>query len=284
MSTHLSSTESIITLKRIRIYGVILALLGIMMFPFYTMVSTTLKPEGAIFTSPANIIPQNPTLSAYLTVLSDTEILLWVFNSFIIAVGTVILSLAFAIPAAYTSARHDFTGRRLFLLSVLVVQMFSPVILIVGLFDIFAGLDLMDSYLAVIIPSAAFTQPFNIWMLYGYFSTIPKEVEESARIDGASKFIVLQKIMLPLAKPALVASITYTFLYGWNRLLFILTFITSSTKYNIPRGVFSMVGQTSVEWRMMLTVSVLGVIPILIMFAFLEEYIVAGITSGAVKE
>jgi multiple sugar transport system permease protein len=272
------------SLRKVRLYGVLLALFGVMMFPFYLMFSSTLKPEAEIFSSPATLVPQQPTIDAYLSVWSQTEVLLWIGNSFLISLSTVAITLLLAIPAAYSCARNDFVGKRAFLLSVLVVQMFAPVILIVGLFDIVTEFGLYNSYLAAIIPAAAFTLPFNIWMMYGYFGTIPLELEDSARIDGASQFQILTKIVLPLTKPALVASITYTFLYAWNRLLFVLTFLTEAGKYNIPRGVFSMVGALQTDWRMMLTVSVLGIIPLLVLFAFLEQYIVAGMTSGAVKD
>lgn len=271
-------------LRQVRIYGGLLALLGLMLFPFYAMVTSTLKPEAEIFASPATLVPDEVTVEAYLAVWSQTDVLLWIGNSFLISVSTVALALVLAIPAAYACARHDFVGKRTFLLAVLVVQMFAPVVLIVGLFDVMVRFGLYNSYLAVIIPAAAFTLPFNIWMLYGYFRTIPIELEESARIDGATQGEILWKIILPLAKPALVASITYTFLYAWNRLLFVLTFLTDDAKFNIPRGVFSMVGALQADWRMMLTVSVIGILPILVLFAFLEEYIVAGMTSGAVKE
>lgn len=271
-------------LRKVRIYGGLLALLGIMMFPFYAMVASTFKPEREIFSTPATLFPDEFTVDAYLAVWTQTDVLLWVGNSFLISIATVLLTLILAIPAAYSCARNDFVGKKVFLLAVLVVQMFAPVVLIVGLFDVIVSFGLYNSYLAVIIPAAAFTLPFNIWMLYGYFKTIPVELEESARIGGASQVQILWKIILPLAKPALVASITYTFLYAWNRLLFVLTFLTDDAKFNIPRGVFSMVGALQADWRMMLTVSVIGIIPILILFAFLEEYIVAGMTSGAVKE
>jgi len=271
-------------LRKVRLYGVLLALLGVMMFPFYAMFSSTLKTESEIFSSPATLVPAEPTIEAYLGVWSQTDVLLWVGNSFLISIGTVVLTLALAIPAAYSCARNDFIGKRTFLLSVLVVQMFAPVVLIVGLFDVITTIGLFNSYLAVIIPAAAFTLPFNVWMLYGYFKTIPVSLEESARIDGAEQHQILTKIVLPLTKPALVASVTYTFLYAWNRLLFVLTFLTDAGKYNVPRGVFSMVGALQTDWRMMLTASVIGIIPLLILFAFLEEYIVSGMTAGAVKE
>ncbi|WP_435095202.1 carbohydrate ABC transporter permease [Halorubrum sp. N11] len=271
-------------LRKVRIYGILIGLLGVMMFPFYAMFSSTFKSESEIFSSPATLFPTEGSIEAYLTVWSQTDVLLWIGNSFIISLGTVALTLLLAIPAAYSCARNEFVGKRSFLLAVLVVQMFAPVVLIVGLFDVITRFGIYNSYLAVIIPAAAFTLPFNIWMLYGYFQTIPVSLEESARIDGASQFQILTKIVLPLTKPALVASVTYTFLYAWNRLLFVLTFLTDAEKYNIPRGVFSMVGALQTDWRMMLTVSVIGIIPLLILFAFLEEYIVAGMTAGAVKE
>lgn len=272
------------TLRTVRVYGVLLALLGIMMFPFYIMLTSTLKPENELFSSPVTLVPSELTIEAFLSVWGQTDVLLWVANSFLISLGTVVLTLVLAIPAAYSCARNDFVGKRSFLLSVLVVQMFAPVVLIVGLFDVITRAGLFNTYLAVIIPAAAFTLPFNIWMLYGYFKTIPVSLEESARIDGASQLQILTKIVLPLTKPALVASITYTFLYAWNRLLFVLTFLTDSAKYNVPRGVFSMVGALQTDWQMMLTVSVIGIVPLLILFAFLEEYIVSGLTAGAVKE
>lgn len=271
-------------LRTVRIYGVLIALLGVMLFPFYVMVSSSLKSTSEIFSVPATLVPANPTFEAYLSVWSQTDVLLWIGNSFLISLGTVVLALVLAIPAGYSCARNDFIGKRTFLFAILAVQMFSPVVLLVGLFDIIVQFNFYNSYLAVIVPAAAFTLPFNTWMLYGYFETIPIELEESARIDGASQFQILTKIVLPLTKPALVASITYTFLYAWNRLLFVLTFLTDAGKYNIPRGVFSFVGALQTDWRMMLTVSVIGIIPILILFAFLEEYIVAGMTTGAVKE
>lgn len=272
------------SLRKVRIYGVLLALLGVMMFPFYAMFSSTFKPESEIFSSPATLFPTQGSIDAYLAVWGQTDVLLWIGNSFVISIGTVVLTLLLAIPAAYSCARNEFVGKRSFLLAVLVVQMFAPVVLIVGLFDVITSFGIYNSYLAVIVPAAAFTLPFNIWMLYGYFQTIPESLEESARIDGASQLQILTRIVLPLAKPALVASVTYTFLYAWNRLLFVLTFLTDDQKYNIPRGVFSMVGALQTDWRMMLTVSVIGIIPLLILFAFLEEYIVAGMTAGAVKE
>ena len=271
-------------LRKVRIYGVLIGLLGVMMFPFYAMFSSTLKTESEIFSSPATLVPSNASVSAYLEVWTQTDVLLWVGNSFLISLGTVALTLLLAIPAAYSCARNEFVGKRTFLLSVLVVQMFAPVVLIVGLFDVITSFGLFNSYLAVIIPAAAFTLPFNVWMLYGYFGTIPVSLEESARIDGANQLQVLTKIVLPLTKPALVASVTYTFLYAWNRLLFVLTFLTDDAKYNVPRGVFSMVGALQTDWRMMLTVSVIGIVPLLVLFAFLEEYIVSGMTAGAVKE
>lgn len=271
-------------LRKVRLYGVLIALLGVMMFPFYAMFSSTFKPEGEIFSSPATLFPAELTFQSYIDVWAQTDVLLWIGNSFLISLGTVALTLLLAIPAAYSCARNEFIGKRSFLLSVLVVQMFAPVVLIVGLFDVITQFGIYNTYLAVIIPAAAFTLPFNIWMLYGYFQTIPVSLEESARIDGASQLQILTKVVLPLTKPALVASVTYTFLYAWNRLLFVLTFLTDAGKYNIPRGVFSMVGALQTDWRMMLTVSVIGIIPLLILFAFLEEYIVAGMTAGAVKE
>jgi len=165
-------------LRKVRLYGMLIALLGIMMFPFYAMFSSTLKTESEIFSSPATLLPEDATIEAYLLVWSQTDVLLWIANSFLISIATVVLTLILAIPAAYSCARNDFIGKRTFLLSVLVVvQMFAPVVLIVGLFDVITTFGLFNSYLAVIIPAAAFTLPFNVWMLYGYFKTIPVSLE-----------------------------------------------------------------------------------------------------------
>ena len=160
-------------LRRVRVYGMLIALLGIMMFPFYAMFSSTFKPESEIFSAPATLVPSQLSLGAYVDVWTQTDVLLWIANSFVISLGTVVLTLLLAIPAAYSCARNDFVGKRTFLLAVLVVQMFAPVVFIVGLFDVISRLGLFNTYLAVIVPAAAFTLPFNIWMLYGYFKTVP---------------------------------------------------------------------------------------------------------------
>ena len=193
------------------------------------------------------------------------------------------LNSLISIPAGYAIARLRFTGKKTILYSFLVIQMFSPVIVIIALFKIVRQLGLIDSFLGLILANTIFTVPFTIWMLNGYFSSIPIEIEEAARIDGCTRIGALLRIIIPIAAPGLVTTTIYTFIYAWNEFLFAFTFIQSNDKTPITTGLYAYVGRFLVKWELLLTAAFIALLPVLILFYLIEKRLVKGLAGGAVK-
>ena len=174
--------------------------------------------------------------------------------------------------------------RGLILYLFLVIQMFSPVIVVISLFKIMAGIGLLDTYISLILAISVFTIAFTIWMMNGYFKSIPKEIEEAALIDGCSRVQTITRIMLPIAVPGLVTAMIYTFIYAWNEFLFGLSFIQSKPKMPLTIALYNFVGRWSTQWEMLTTAAFLAIIPVLVLFYIIEKRLVAGLAGGAVKE
>ena len=202
----------------------------------------------------------------------------------IIAVGATIFNTLLTVPAAYAVARLRFVGRKFILYLFLVIQMFSPVIVIISLFKIMVGLNLLDTYFSLIIANSVFTIAFTIWMMNGYFKSIPVEIEEAALIDGCSRVQTISRIMIPIAVPGLVTAMIYTFIYAWNEFLFGLTFIQSRQKMPLVLALYNFVGRWTTQWELLATAAFLAIIPVLVLFYVIERRLVAGLAGGAVKE
>ena len=179
-----------------------IVLLLFLLFPFFVMISTMLKSSEEVYVSPPTWIPQQFHFSNFITVWSEFELFIFFRSSIIIAVGATILNTLLTVPAAYAVARLRFVGRKFILYLFLVIQMFSPVIVIISLFKIMAGLNLLNTYFSLIIANTVFTIAFTIWMINGYFKSIPVEIEEAALIDGCSRVQTITRIMLPIAVPS----------------------------------------------------------------------------------
>jgi len=260
-----------------------LLLLFVMLFPFFVMISTMIKPGTEIYVTPPRWFPENPTLRNLFAVWKEYNLLTYFESSLIIALGTMALNTLISVPAAYAVSRLRFAGRKFMLYLFLVIQMFSPVIVVISLFKIFAQLRLIDTYTGLILANTVFTISFTIWMLNGYFSSIPKEIEEAARIDGCSRTMTISRIMLPIAAPGLVTAMIYTFIWAWNEFLFALSFIKAQTKIPLTLGMYQFVGRWSTQWEMLTTAAFLALIPVLILFFSIERRLVTGLAGGAVK-
>lgn len=261
-----------------------IALLLVMLFPFFVMITTMLRTSQEVYTSPPHWIPKLLTLENFATVWSQYQLLIYFKSSAIIGIGTTILNILLAVPAGYAIARLRFPGRQAALYLFLVVQMFSPVIVVISLFKIFAGLHLLDTYFGLVIVEAVFTMAFSVWLLAGYFRTIPIEVEEAAFIDGANRRQTVLRIILPIAAPGLVTTMIYTFIYAWNDFIFALSFINSQAKMPLTLGLYQFVGRWSSQWHLLSTAAFLAIIPVLILFYIIQQRLVAGLAGGAVKE
>ena len=261
-----------------------LILLFIMLFPFFIMLVSMFKSPEEIYHIPPYWFPKAATLKNFLLVWNTIPLAMYFKNSLIIALGTVILNTFISVPAGYAVARLNFPGKKFILFAFLVTQMFSPVVVVISLFKIVIKVHVIDTYLGVIIANAVFTTPFVIWMLNGYFSSIPKGIEDAARIDGCTRVGALIRVILPIAAPGLVTTIIYTFIYGWNDFIFSLTFLQSGEKYPLTIGLYQFVGRFAVEWEQLLTAAFMAILPVLILFFIVEKQLVSGLAGGAVKE
>jgi len=261
-----------------------IVLLLFLLFPFFAMISTMLKSSTEVYASPPTWIPKDIHLGNFITVWTEFELFIYFKSSIIIAVGATILNTLLTVPAAYAVARLRFIGRGLILYLFLVIQMFSPVIVIISLFKIMVGLNLLDTYFSLIIANTVFTIAFTIWMMNGYFRSIPMEIEEAALIDGCSRVQTITRIMIPIAVPGLVTAMIYTFIYAWNEFLFGLSFIQSKPKMPLVLGLYNFVGRWSTQWELLTMAAFLAIIPVLVLFYLIERRLVAGLAGGAVKE
>ncbi len=261
-----------------------LVFLLIMLFPFFVMITTMLRSSQEVYATPPYWIPHRVTFENFAVVWSQYQLLTYFKSSAIIAIGTTILNILLAIPAGYAIARLRFPGRQVALYLFLVVQMFSPVVVVISLFKIFAGLHLLNTYFGLVIVDAVFTMAFSVWLLSGYFRTIPMEIEEAASIDGATRSQTILRIILPIAAPGLVTTMIYTFIYAWNDFLFALSFIQTQGKMPLTLGLYRFVGRWSSQWHLLSTAAFLAIIPVLVLFYIIQQRLVAGLAGGAVKE
>ncbi|MEV0972558.1 carbohydrate ABC transporter permease [Microtetraspora glauca] len=200
-----------------------------------------------------------------------------------VATGSTILVLLVALPAAYYTARHRFRGRMAFLILVLVTQMFQPTAMLVGIYREFSQLGLVDSIWSLILVNGGFNLAFAVWILNAYFSSIPRELEEAAFIDGTGRFGALFRITLPLAAPGVVTALIFTFIAAWNEFVVALTLTTSPEQQPLTVRLNSFIGQYQVDWQNLFAGSVIATIPVIILFALIERKVVSGLTAGSIK-
>jgi len=258
-------------------------ILAISIFPFLYMLSTALRPRAEIFRFPPSWLPDTWAWGNFVDVWSAAPLLNYLTNSILVAGGSTIINLALAVPAGYALARLEFPGRELFRQLLLITQMFSPVVLIIGLFRFMTTVHLTDTPWSLILTYAALSVSFSTWFLAGYFRSIPEEIEEAAMVDGASRIGALVRVILPSMTPALVAATVFAFIWAWNDFVIALTFISSPDKRTLPLGIYSFLGQYTVEWHYLMAAALIAVVPVVVLFLSIERYLVKGLTAGAVK-
>ncbi|MEV5560597.1 carbohydrate ABC transporter permease [Nonomuraea wenchangensis] len=200
-----------------------------------------------------------------------------------VAAGSTVLVLLVALPAAYYSARHRFRGRTAFLILVLITQMFQPTAMLVGIYREFYQFGLVDSIWSLILVNGGFNLAFAVWILNAYFSSIPRELEEAAFIDGNGRFGALFRITLPLAMPGVITALIFTFIAAWNEFVVALTLTTTPEKQPLTVALNSFIGQYQVDWQNLFAGSVIATIPVIILFALIERKVVGGLTAGSIK-
>jgi multiple sugar transport system permease protein len=258
--------------------------MGFLFFaPYLQMLLTALKPKEEITAIPATYLPKKWAFENFIGVWKEIPLLGFIKSSFIISISATIIVILIAVPAAYYVARNNFRGKKLFLLLVLVTQMFAPTALVVGIFREIVKLNLVDTHLALILVYAAFNMAFSIWILSSFFGSIPKEIEEAAWIDGCSRFTTLTRIVLPLALPGLVTAFIFTFIAAWNEFVIALTLTSSPEREPLTVGLTSLIGQYQVQWNYLFAGSLIAIVPVVVLFALIEKWLVGGLTAGSVK-
>jgi multiple sugar transport system permease protein len=261
------------------------AFLIVLLFPFYWMGVTTFKPNEELLSREGNPFwVVNPTLAHVKKLLFDTAYPDWLWNTMLIAVVATTLSIAASVLAAYAIERLRFRGSRYVGMSIFLAYLVPPSILFIPLSTMIYKLDLFDTRLALILTYPTFLVPFCTWLLMGYFKSIPLELEECALIDGASRFQILSRIVLPLAVPGLISAGIFAFTLSWNEFIYALTFISSSEVKTVPVAVVTELVEGDVyHWGSLMAGALLGSLPVAILYSFFVEYYVSGLT-GAVKE
>ena len=259
-------------------------LIVVLIFPYAIMLLTSLKSKDTIYSIPPTFFPEKWVFTNYLDVWTVVPLRHYITNSILLASGSTLLALICAIPAAYALARMRFSGRTIYLYAVIATQIFSPIVLLVGLFREMRWFGLMDSLWALVLINGAFFQAFAIWILSGYFASIPYSLEEAAWIDGCTRLGAVRRIVLPLALPGLVTTIIFVFIQSWNEFVVALTIILTETKKPLTVGIFSFFVRYDVEWGYVFATSLIATIPVVVLVLVIEKYLVSGLTAGGVKE
>ncbi len=272
-------------LEKFFIYSAIFIFMTFILLPFVEMFYASLRPLDHLFRSPYQFYSDDLSFWAYREMWNTVPMLgRYIFNSFFLASSVAILTLLFVIPAAYSYARFNFPFKNSSLYILLAINMFSGAVLLIPLYKVLRTFGLLNSYQAMIVPGVAFLIPTSIWLLKSYFEKIPVDLEEAAFVDGASRVQILRHIIAPLSTPGLVVVGIYAFIGAYaQQFLFAITFNQKKEYMPIPSGLYEFIGYQSVKWNEMMAASLVGIAPVLILFIFLQKYIVEGLTAGAVK-
>ena len=256
----------------------------VFIFPLYWMVVTALKTQVEIFSIPTPLWPENLTFDAFAKQLSSSGDTLRGFkNSLIISCGATVIATVLAIPAAYGLARFRFGARRGLVLFFLITQMLPSTLVLTSLYIMFSKMHLLNTYWAPILADAPLGIPFSIIILRTYFVSIPKELDEAAKIDGCGHVSAFTKIMLPIAKPGIVVAAVFSFVYAWGDLIYGITFITNPNMRPITSSIYNYVQQYQTLWNSTMAFGIIAITPVVLIFIFMQKYIVSGLTNGAVK-
>lgn len=256
---------------------------GFALLPVYWLLATSLTPKTQVFSYPPRLFPAEISFDAYASLFSNPQLFTYLQNSVIVSVITAVLSVVVSAYMGYSFSKFRYTGRRALMYFVLASQMFPQALLLVTLYTVFAAYNLLNTYTALVLSFTTFTLPLCVWMLKGFFDTIPDELIEAARVDGASRLRIIHSIVLPLSAPGLVAAGLFAFVRGWNDFIFALT-LAGPEKQTLPPGlVNTYVGEASTAWPELMAASLVVSLPVAIAFILLQRFLLSGMTAGAVK-
>jgi multiple sugar transport system permease protein len=264
-------------------YAAVAVVVGLLFFPVYWMFNTSLAPQGELYVYPPKLIHPHATLAAYAKIFRERPMARWLANSFAVVLLSGLYALTVSVLAGYSLSRFYARGSRSLGYLLLASRMLPTTLLVIPLFVFMSGLHLINTLWSVVIANVTFILPFATWMLKGYFDSIPRELDEAAYIDGASRLGALGRVILPLAAPGVAATALYSAILAWDEYLFARTFLTTTSSWTISVGLGSFRGEYVTFWNEVMAASLVGTLPIIAIFLLLERQLVSGLTAGAVK-
>lgn len=253
--------------------------------PVLYALSISFSGQGAALSGDLSLLPKDPTLENYRVILFDKPFLLWLKNSLLLSAGTIALAMVCAVPMAYAASRWRFAGRRGMLRVLLVLNAFPQVLSMFALFRVLRLTNTLNTHGGLVVIYAGSMCVFAVWNMKGYFDTIPREIEEASKIDGAGDFQMIARIVLPLARPAIIVTCVMVLITVWNEYLFATTFLLDSRSYSLAGGLYQLQSNDhSRNWSVFTAASMLATLPLLLIFFKIQKYMVSGLTAGGVKE
>lgn len=271
--------------RYIKVIAIFLLIVGTIFsgFPILWMFLNSFKPNSEIFAWPPVWISERFMFDAYVEIFRNPEMIRFFVNSYFVAFVVVILTLVISILASYSFSRFNFPGKKVINTIIVSVQAVPPITLLIPYLSLIVTLKLYNTYGALILTYLLFTLPYAIIMMTGYYNTLPEDLDEAVMMDGGSRFRALWNVLVPISVPGLVSVGMYTFMLSWNEYLFALALTKTNEFRTVPVGISLLMGQHAYEWNQMMAMSVLGSLPVLILFLIFQRYFIAGMTSGAVK-
>lgn len=268
--------------KRIFLYLFVFIVTIVILYPYFVMFTTAAKSTEEMYAG-ESILPKVWQWSNFTDIWTKAPIFRYLLNSLIVAGGATLLAVLCGIPAAYALSRMRFKGKGFFMGAVIMSQMFSPVVLLVGIYRLMININLNNSLVGLILLNAAFNQAFAIWLLRGTFMSISSEMEQAAKIDGCGTIQALIRILLPMAAPGIVTTLIFVFINSWNEYTIALTLIKDDILKPITVGINVFYGLNFIQWQYLFATSIFATIPVILLFLLIEKHLVAGLTSGGVK-
>ena len=275
-------TKHVLVLITVNVFFILVCFF--VLVPVLYAFSVSLNAENSLLGSDFSFLPKHMTLQNYKAVFTEKPVLLWLKNSLILAVSTLVISLGTGIPAAYAFSRKRFPGRKAILKLLILLYAFPSLLSMTALYKLLSPMGLINTRTGLVIVYTGTMAVFALWNMKGYFDTIPAGIEEAAKIDGANDFQLTTKIMLPLAKPSVIVTSVMILIYVWNEYIYATTFMTGAENYTLAAGLYSLQAtETSGNWPIFAAASLVVSMPVLVIFLLVQKHMVSGLTVGGMK-
>lgn len=256
---------------------------ALVLLPFWWVMSSSIKATNEIITVHPTMVPHSFTPAHFDNLLRSSDFPRFLFNSILVSLASMAATVALAVLSGYALFRLKFAGQGVLYRAILLAYAFPGIVVLVPLYGMMSAAHLIDSLMALVIVNVTFAVPFAIWMMRAFLAAVPVEMEEAARLDGASRMTVLIRIVVPLIAPGIASVAIFAFVTSWTEYLFASVLIESDARKTIPVGLAGIIGQYQVDWGLMLAGATLTTLPVILLFAFIGRYFVTGLTAGAVK-